>query len=237
MKNLLLKKRRCPNCGKELKENWNFCPFCGEEVGRLGIGVRRREERELRSFEDFGLSLFPSFRSLFEEIDKEFRRLDKIFKSGFDEIEEFRDMPIVRGGGVSIVIRDTGKGKPEISVRTSGDFKKLEPEIKARLGVSEGVREVGEEEMKVEERPRKIPSVTEEPEAKIERKRDYLKIEIELPDVKSEKDIEIRKLEQSIEIRAFAEDKAYFKLIPIPPDFEILEKNFENHKLTLVLGR
>lgn len=235
----MLKRRRCPNCGKEIKENWNFCPYCGEEIERLEIA--RKKEKEIEGLRGFEFGEFPSFEDIFEEIDKEFRRLDKVFKSRFEDLEELEGMPIVRGGGVSIVIKNTGKGKPEIHVKTTGDFKELEPEIKARLGVSKGVEEVEEEreERAPEEfkRPRRIPSVTEEPEARVERKRDYMRIEVDLPDVKSERDIEIRKLEQSVEIRAFAKDKAYFKLLPIPPEFSILEKKFEDHKLILVLGR
>ena len=39
---------------------------------------------------------------------------------------------------------------------------------------------------------------------------------MDIPDVKSLDDIEVKQLQQSIEIKAYAGDKAYFKLIPIP---------------------
>jgi len=38
-------------------------------------------------------------------------------------------------------------------------------------------------------------------------------IEIKLPDVEREEDIDVKRLEQSIEIRARAKDKLYFKLV------------------------
>jgi len=25
----MIKKKRCPNCGREIKSGWNFCPYCG----------------------------------------------------------------------------------------------------------------------------------------------------------------------------------------------------------------
>jgi hypothetical protein len=39
--------------------------------------------------------------------------------------------------------------------------------------------------------------------------------EIDLPGVTNVKDVIINRLENSIEVKAFAKDKAYFKLIPL----------------------
>ena len=112
-------------------------------------------------------------------------------------------------------------------MKTFGDYKKLEPELKRRLGVKAGVEEVEEEEEKV-----RVPKVTEEPEAEIKSSGNKQIISIKLPDVKEE-DIEIKKLEQSMEIKAFAGDKAYFKLIPLPSNATIVKKEFKNGVLKI----
>ncbi|MCW1307074.1 MAG: zinc ribbon domain-containing protein [Candidatus Nanoarchaeia archaeon] len=216
----MLKRKRCESCGKVIKDEWSYCPYCGATIGEK-IGLKTK-------WGELGTFGFSFFEEIEKEIEKEFSRLDKEFK----QLE--MGLPYVSGGGISIRIESTEKGKPKIWVKTTGDFKKYEPEIKARLGVSEGVREISEEEEKME---LKMPPVTEEPETKVEKGKDYMRIEITLPDVKDEKNIEIRKLEQSIEIKAIAKDKAYFKLLPIPKDFQILTKEFKNNVLTLVLGR
>jgi HSP20 family molecular chaperone IbpA len=126
--------------------------------------------------------------------------------------------------------------EPKIEVKTSGEYKKLEPEIKRRLGVKPGVEEVSEEEEEVEKKVR-IPKVTEEPEAEIKNLGNKQIISIKLPDVKSKEDIEVKKLEQSMEIKAFAGDKAYFKLIPLPANASIVKKEFKNGVLKIEVER
>jgi HSP20 family molecular chaperone IbpA len=202
---------KCKNCGKEVKKDWRYCPYCGEEI----------EEEEF--------DLFSPFKTLFNinRMDKEFEEIDRKLRSFR---EPFSDD--IRGGGISIVIRSGTGMEPKVSIKTSGDFKQIEPELKRKFGVKEGVEEI-EEESKI----RKMPKITEEPEAEIKRFGDTITIEIKLPDVKSSKDIEIRKLGQSIEIKAFAKDKAYFKLIPIPENSSISNKSFENGILRIEIQR
>jgi HSP20 family molecular chaperone IbpA len=87
----------------------------------------------------------------------------------------------------------------------------------------------------VVERPARIPKLTEEPETKIERIGKKQIIKVKLPGVK-EDDIEIKKLENSVEIRAFVGDKCYFKLIPIPSNANVNE-TFENEMLKIEVSR
>ncbi len=68
----------------------------------------------------------------------------------------------------------------------------------------------------VEEKPVRTVKTTEEPKTKVQRVKNKQIITMDIPDVKGLEDIEITQLHQSIEIKAFAGDKAYFKLIPIP---------------------
>jgi len=198
----MFERKRCPNCDKKVKDSWKYCPYCGSNL----------TEKFFKSFD------------IFEKIDKEFERIDKIFGKNF-LIPKIRVKPF-RGGGISITISSRGK-EPKIEVKTFGDYKKIEPEIKKRLGVKPRVVEI-------EEKVRKA-RVTEEPESKVRRIGNKEIITIKLPGVKEE-DVEVKRLEQSIEIRAYAGDKAYFKLIPIPPNASI-EKEFKNGVLTLKIER
>jgi HSP20 family molecular chaperone IbpA len=196
----MFEKRKCPACGKKVEEKFSYCPYCGASL---------ESEEEFEEFRPF---------RIFEDIDKEFERIDKMFGKSFFKFPKFE-----RGGGISITIQSGTGMEPKIEVKTSGEYKKLEPEIKRRLGVKPAIEEVEEE---IEKKPRRIPKVTEEPEAKIEKIGNKQRIEIKLPDVKSEKDIEVKDLEQSIEVKAFAGDKAYFKLLPIVGT--VTKKEFKN---------
>ncbi|MEM7826038.1 MAG: zinc ribbon domain-containing protein [Candidatus Aenigmatarchaeota archaeon] len=208
----MFEKKSCPNCGEKLKKEWNFCPFCGEEVK-----ARRK--------------VLSPFESIFEDIEKEFERMDKFFSFPSFKFHELKSKPIVKGGGISITIRSAPGMEPKIEIKTSGDYKKIEPELKKRLGVKAGVEEVEELEEK------KVPKVTEEPETEIKNLGNKQIVSIKLPGVKSEEDIEIKKLEQSIEVKAFAGEKAYFTLIPIPKDSSISSKKFKNGVLEIEIER
>jgi len=198
-------KKKCKNCSKETKSEWNFCAHCGDGLVEKPID------------------------DIFGDVGKEFRRIDKEFKTDF-RFPRFRVRSPLGGGGVSITITSGTGMQPKVEMKTSGEYKRLEPEIKAKLGVKEYKRDVGEPNKEV-----KIPKVTEEPETKIQRTGNKQTIKINLPDVKEE-DVQIKQLEQSIEIRAFAGDKVYFKLIPIPTNAYV-DKEFKDGILKIEVVR
>lgn len=159
---------------------------------------------------------------MFEDIEKEFERVDKMFT-----LEKDIEKPKIRGGSLHITVQSGTGMEPKIEIKTTGDYKTLEPEIKKKLGISE-IKEI-------EEKPRKV-KITEEPETKKIVEKGKTIIKIELPGVKSEDDIEIKRFEQSIEVKAFAGDKAYFKLIPIPENATI-NKKFKDGILEIEIER
>jgi HSP20 family molecular chaperone IbpA len=210
----MFEKRRCQNCGKNVKQDYNYCPYCGDELAG---------ERSEGGLGEFGI---------FNDIDKEFERVDKMFGSNLFKV---RSIP-VRGGGISITI-NSAKGRPKVNVKTFGDYKRVEPQIRQRLKVAPGEDgESYEEEEPVSRKPLRIPKTTEEPEAKVEKSGDKQVVTIKLPGVCEEKDIEIKRLEQSLEVKAFAGTKAYFKLIPVGQNSTITKK-FKSGVLMLEIGR
>ena len=74
----------------------------------------------------------------------------------------------------------------------------------------------------------------QEPKTNIRRLSDKVIYEIEIPEVKSSKDISIIQLESSIEIKAIGKKHAYLKRIPI--NLPIINYIFSKEKLTLELG-
>jgi HSP20 family molecular chaperone IbpA len=197
-------KKTCRFCGYRLSKDWDFCPKCGKPVKEENIE---------------GL-----FYGMFEDIEKEFERIDKMFKMNEFDLKPTKG---IRGGSIHITVQSGTGMKPRVEIKTTGDYKALEPEIKKKFGL--------EEVKEIEEKPRKI-KITEEPEAKKTVKGGKMIIKLELPGVKSEDDIEIKKLEQSIEVKAFADDKAYFKLIPIPENATI-NKTFKDGVLEIEIER
>ena len=210
----MFRKKKCPRCEKEIKEDWEFCPYCG-----YSLKEKYKEERFFEEFEDFD--------RIVEKMEREFEEMFKIPTFRIPRIKI--SSPGV--SGISITIHSGTGMKPKVEVKTYGEYKKLEPEIKRRLGVKVPIEEV-EEEKEIEYNP---PKTTEEPEAKVSREGNKTIIEIKLPDVEKEEDINVKKLEQSIEIRARAKDKLYFKLLPITG--EIVGKSFKDGVLKIEIER
>lgn len=208
----MFERKICRNCGQGVKDEWDFCPKCGAQI---------KEKRREREFGIFG------------DIDKEFERIDKMFDFGPFKIQRLRmkPSPEMKGGGISIVVHSGTGMEPKIQVRTSGDYKQVEPEIKKRLGVTSN----GEVEYK-QQKQIKAPKVTEEPETEIQNIGPRKIILIKLPDVKSERDIEIKRLEQSVEVKALTSNKAYFKLIPVPEEAQV-KKSFSKGILKIEIER
>jgi hypothetical protein len=214
-------KKKCPNCDEEIKSDWEFCPHCGEK-----IELEKSKRRDV----------ITPFEDIFDDIEKEFERIDKFFGFGPFKFPSIRMKPGMRGGGISITVQSGTGMEPKVEIKTSGEYKKLEPEIKKKFGIKPAIEEIEEEKAEKKKIMRKIPKITEEPETKVQTAGSKQIISVKLPDVKSEDDIEVKRLEQSIEIRAFAGDKAYFKLIPLPSDAAIVKKEFKNEVLRIEVG-
>lgn len=90
----------CHICGKELKKNWEFCPFCGNERSEL--------------FND----------NIFGEIEKQFKVFDKMIGKN-----EFSIKPVDFGdsfgnqNGISISIDMASGNEPKIKVNRLGEEK------------------------------------------------------------------------------------------------------------------
>lgn len=80
---------------------------------------------------------------------------------------------------------------------------------------------------------RKLPEKVIEPEVQVKRLAKEMIFTIPLPDVKSETDIDLILLEDSIEIRALAKDKGYFKILTVPKNYRLIEKSLDSGNLNL----
>lgn len=103
-------------------------------------------------------------------------------------------------------------------------------EIKTSKKVPIKLKPQNQEQQQEKER---IIRFIEEPKTKIERTPSSINVELQLPGVGTMSNISIKKLEESIEIRAYAGDKMYFKLIPVRPGADISERKFANDVLTI----
>jgi HSP20 family molecular chaperone IbpA len=209
-----------------MDDDWSYCPRCGA----------KKEG-------DFFENIFTRFRKEFEEMSKLFER----------DFEAFDLSPVFKNrksSGFSIKITTSGDGKPIVSVKTFGDVdkNKLKKQIEQQLGLKGRVEELPEKP-KVKERviesyttppvresTLRAPKITEEPETEIKRVGDKVVVEMDIPGVDNMENIEITELENSVEVKAIAGEKAFFKIITKPPRSRLINQRFEKGKLFLEFG-
>lgn len=224
---------KCPNCRKEIGKPHAFCPFCG-------IRMRRRSLFE---------QVFSRFGREMSAMEKQMRGMEKQFEA-FD-ISPFFRAP-VRGKGFTIKIVRRGGEKPKVTVRTIGDVDKeaIKRQVASQLGVPPEKLTLARAQPPVPKpipkppvRPKPVPrakppelpapKVTEEPKTDVRRADSKVMVDMEIPGVTSEHDIRIQELEESVEVKALAGDKAFFKIITKPARFRLSAKSFKDGKLHL----
>ncbi len=107
-------------------------------------------------------------------------------------------------------------------------IKKRKPKKKIKIK-NNSIKERKEVQRKIDEQI--------EPDAEIKRMPNKTIIEVELPNVKSKKDIKMNTFEESLEIRAYAGNKMYFKVLPLPKNSELIKKTFKNKKLKIIFSK
>lgn len=233
------KKIKC-RCGKKVNTSFSFCPYCGANLKEKIEEDKEKKKRDeqlnamIKDFEKaFDMPFFMKFpfeklvKSMIKDIEKQFQEYDELLAKHSNSVEK----PKIVTSGISINIKSTPEGEPIIQIKEFGPGSRGEKEIKE----IEGKEEVKLPKVKISEaeaaKRAKLPR--EEPETKVRRLTDKIIYEISLPGVRDEKNIIINKLQNSIEIKAFAKDKAYFKLIPL--GLPIKNYKLEKEKLILEL--
>jgi hypothetical protein len=215
----------CRRCGKESEKGWRFCPNCGSilEAGARSV------------FDD----IFSRFR-------REFKEMDKLFDKDFEvlDLSPFFRSPrqsSPQRKGFTIKITRRNREHPRVDVRTFGDVNRDE----VRKEVAEEMHDLGytpepatpksrQPDQSLDQKPDEKPvKFTEEPRAEVRSIGTKVIVEMEMQDVKSEEDIRVSDLESSVEVRARAGDKAYFKIITKPERFSVTSKLFEKGRLHL----
>ncbi len=212
----------CFECNSKVDLHWDFCPKCG-------TGIKSRDP----------------FSDIFETFGKEIADMNKMLERQIEAMDitpmfgAKKSKPFAQSGGFTISIVSGGNNPPEISVRTFGDVdeKKIRKQVSQMVGGEESFVEQaygdGQEKPKASDPKIKKHEVTEEPKTKISKIGKTVLVEMEIPGVQKEKDIEINDLESSVEVKAMSGKKAFFKIIKKPENNAIISKKFDNGKLSL----
>ncbi len=220
-------RKKCPGCGEKLCNKFRFCPYCGygikAEQEEKDYGLLGRSDDVLPGF---GMAMPFGFDKLFngllKQLDKQFKELDK--EIGKEKV------PTLKSKGLSINISTSTGQKPQIKVMGFGPgFENMKHNIEQKKQIikPQAAKILNEKAAKLSKLPK------HEAETSVRRLSNKIVYEINLPGVKTLSNIIINQLENSIEIKAFSKDKAYFKLLPI--NLPILDYHLKDEKLILEL--
>jgi len=208
------KKQTCQRCNNKTSKKHDFCPYCG-------FCFREKDEFFEPSF-NMGFPFNTIFKQLEKQIEKQFKEIDQQMPT-FQEEKK----PKIMTEGISISISSAG-GQPVIKVKNLGNVNRAQDQSeKIKEAKKEQIQKITPEQV---EQFSKLPK--EEPQTSVRRLTDKIVYELDMPEVKKENVI-ITRLQNSIEIKAFTKDKAFFKLIPI--SLPIIKSQLSEGKLILEL--
>jgi hypothetical protein len=206
-------KKKCPACEKKIERKFNFCPWCGhsfrkqrveEDFGMLGRTDDVEQQINNQLQLPFGMN--GLFNGLMKQIEKEIANMEKM--------QPQNGMP--RGFKIQI----SGPGQPKIQ-NISNQNKQKQPAI------------IQVEEVDEEEKMRRASLKRVEAKSNIRRLPEGIVYEIDTPGVKNVRDVVITKLEESMEVKVYTEDKCYIKSIPLKMD--VVEFSVQENKVLLKL--
>ena len=209
-------KRKCKSCGEKMSEKYTFCPHCGnssikkskEDFGMLGKNDLANDLTNFSNsiFGGIGSKIIGKmFENAMKIIEKEMKKEMK--KNGQDENPKTNFQLFINGEKINN-LENSNNGK-----------------IKQKKEIAQFPRNILKSFSSL---PQK------DPKTNIRRFSDKVVYEINLPGVKSLKDISIIKLESNVEVKAISKNKAYQKMIPI--NYPITDYNLSKGKLVLEFG-
>jgi HSP20 family molecular chaperone IbpA len=215
----MFKKKTCKKCGERINDKYNFCPYCRfplnddseENWGMLGKNDFMTPTENIKlpmGFNTIFNTLIKSLNKQFGELDKEMQR--EVSKTNMSPRTNIRLMI----NGKEINLNNKGRvqeQKEKTSKRASKQKLDLPKKDFSKFS--------------------KLPKI--EPKTNIRRLSNKVIYEINMPGVKSTRDLSIIQLENSIEIKALGNKKVYFKIIPI--NLPIRDYNLSKGKLLLEL--
>ncbi|MBR9702036.1 hypothetical protein GOV13_03880 [Candidatus Pacearchaeota archaeon] len=220
----MFKKKDCKKCGKKISSKYDFCPSCGsslkgksrnEDFGMLGKNDFMAPANEFEQFTNSllrgagGKMFGKMFNSAMKMIEKE---MQKSMKDSQDQPKTNMEL-FINGQRIPL-------NQPSQQINQNQVQKQIKktPSLKLPQEKLKGFS--------------KLPQ--QEPLTNVRRLSDRISYEIKIPGVKTVKDVSIVPLENSIEIKAVAKNKAYFKIIPI--GLPIVNYQFSQGKIVLDLA-
>ena len=216
--------KKCKKCERKLKRSFDFCPHCGspqkdpKSYGMLGKDDELTE-RIPENLMGNGL-LNNMIGSAMKMIEREMAKTMQEQKPFVNEESEEINPDF------KLFINGKRINPENIKVRRVKPRQKLQKQVRAQAPQIKKMFTLEQKEIfsKMEK---------ETPQTNLRRLSDSIIYEIDMPGVKKITDVSIVKADKTIEVKALAENKAYFKILEV--DYPVVGYNLQKEKLILEL--
>jgi hypothetical protein len=214
--------KKCPRCSELIKSSFDFCPNCGKQLRK-----QNKEDWGMLGKDDLMENSDPFSNSIFGGITGGIlgKMLGTTMKMLEKELQKEIQNPQSNSLNSNFELFINGKKinpkNIKVSKRNSNQQPKKSHQQTKQITLPENKLKNFAE----------LPK--EEPKTIVRRLSDKIIYQIEIPGVKSERDISIRTISETIEIRAITKNKAYEKTISI--GLPIINYIFEKDLLILEL--
>lgn len=210
----MFRKNKCGNCRRKISKNYHFCPYCGTELKRHSA-----DDWGMLGTDDFDEDLEEDYNTLFGGING--KVLNSVFRNTLKMLEkEMKE------------INNTQK-IPRTNFKLMINGKEIKFDESNKPIYSEGAKKTIRNEFSDAQLKLFLALSKEEPKTSLKRFGDKIVYEVEMPDVKSSKDIIVNQFENSIEIKAIGKEKSYSKIISV--GMPIIGQRLSHGKLILEL--
>ena len=218
----MFNKKKCRRCGEKVSDKYKFCPICGSSINKNA----QDEDWGMLGESDIQQNIGDSFMMPFGGISG--KMINKMLGNMMNMLEKEMAREMVRSNS-----NQPAKIRPNTNIKLMINGKEipLNNLNQPKLTTVKKVQKIPALEMSSDKLKKFSTLPKEEPETTIRRLANKVVYEINMPDVKSIKDISIISLENSIEIKALGKTKVYKKIIPI--SLPITNYNLEEGKLVL----
>mgnify|MGYP001597374344 CR=1 FL=1 len=213
--------QRCLNCDEKISKKFQYCPHCGVNVesgdrvsndyGFLG----KSDEMDMKLPFGFNALMKPLMKELtkqMRDLDKEIQKEEHVFNKDKKNMANSFSIHIGFPGQKPIKISSSNGLNTQVAKKVSSNLPKISQD--------------------------KLDSVKsfprEEPETNVRRFSDRVVYELDVPGVSSIGEINISKLEDSIEIKAIGKEVVYVKNIDVA--LPLIRYGFKNDLIVLELG-
>ncbi len=212
--------KKCNNCDEKITGKFNFCPSCGNSTKNSG-----KNDLGMLGENDFEETQNQMGETFIERLGG--KMMGKMFENAMKMLENEMSKEMNR------------QNNPNAQNLPKNNFQLFVNGKKINVGNMQPKKE----KKVVEENPIELPNEPlrgylkfpkKEPKTNVRRLSDKVIYEVSMPGIKSEKDISIVNLENSIEIKGVGKEVSYQKILPI--SLPITGYNLSRGKLVLELG-